>query len=199
MARRSDHTRDEIRQMAIQNAIQIIRDKGMKHFSARKLATSIGYTVGTLYNVFGSYDELILAINLQILEMIQQQMGHDLSKAPKNPIDRLKIVVDTYTTFTQEQYDLWQLLFHYRQESKDSFPEPYGKVMRSIVKTVKDIINGIVNDEEKAYQMTLGLWSFLHGASALKNTHYFALSNGPENLKEFCFSVVDSLFGKYAQ
>ena len=52
MARRSDHSREELREMAITAAEQIVVEQGYEGLSARKVAAAIGYTVGTLYLVF---------------------------------------------------------------------------------------------------------------------------------------------------
>ena len=63
MGRRSDHSREEIRQMALQAAESIVTEGGYKALSARKVASEIGYTVGTLYLVFENLDELVLYVN----------------------------------------------------------------------------------------------------------------------------------------
>ncbi|HEV3447204.1 MAG TPA: helix-turn-helix domain-containing protein, partial [Gemmataceae bacterium] len=68
MARRSDHTREELKDLAIQAAIALIEADGIGQFSARQVAARIGYTVGTLYNVFGSYDELLLNVNARTVD-----------------------------------------------------------------------------------------------------------------------------------
>ena len=67
MARRSDHTREELTELAIDAALALIEADGFAQFSARQVAAKIGYTVGTLYNVFGSYDSLLLHVQSQAL------------------------------------------------------------------------------------------------------------------------------------
>src|SRR4051812_50228267 len=46
-----------------------MHEVGFAHFSAREVAKRVGYSIGTVYNVFGSYDALILAINGRTLEL----------------------------------------------------------------------------------------------------------------------------------
>jgi AcrR family transcriptional regulator len=60
MARRSDHSRDELYNLAMTAARDIVRREGMAALTARGLATAIGYSPGTLYNLFDSLDELAL-------------------------------------------------------------------------------------------------------------------------------------------
>ena len=51
MARRSDHSRDEIREMALNAAKTIVEREGAAALSTRKIANEIGYTAGSLYLV----------------------------------------------------------------------------------------------------------------------------------------------------
>ena len=46
-----------------------IGEVGFARFSAREVAKRVGYSIGTIYNVFGSYDQLILAINGRTLDL----------------------------------------------------------------------------------------------------------------------------------
>ena len=43
--------------------------------SARKVATAIGYTVGTLYLVFENIDDLILNVNARTLDRLHSRMS----------------------------------------------------------------------------------------------------------------------------
>ena len=62
MSRRNDHTREEIKEMAINIGSKIIEEDGFNNFSIRKVAKNLGYTVGTLYNVFENYNDLLFHI-----------------------------------------------------------------------------------------------------------------------------------------
>lgn len=70
MARRSDHSRDELREMALTAAEQIVLENGYESLSARKVASAIGYTVGTLYLVFENLDDLVLQVNARTLDRL---------------------------------------------------------------------------------------------------------------------------------
>lgn len=59
MARRSDHSREEIKEMALTAALTILEEEGARGLTARKVATAIGYTVGTLYLVFKNQQEMV--------------------------------------------------------------------------------------------------------------------------------------------
>ena len=70
MARRSDHTRDELKKLILEKSSELIRIGGVEAISSRKIAKSIGYTVGTIFQVFGTMDRLVATINMQTLEAL---------------------------------------------------------------------------------------------------------------------------------
>ena len=68
MARRSDHTREELRELLVREGHALMAETGFARFSGREVAKRAGYTVGTIYNIFGSLDGLLLAINTRTFE-----------------------------------------------------------------------------------------------------------------------------------
>lgn len=63
MGRRNEHTREELREISLRAAEQLVTAHGLDGLSARKVASAIGYTVGSLYMVFRNLDDLILQMN----------------------------------------------------------------------------------------------------------------------------------------
>lgn len=51
MARRSEHSQAEIRKMVLEAAEEIVQEDGYPALKVRKMATDIGYTVGSIYRV----------------------------------------------------------------------------------------------------------------------------------------------------
>jgi AcrR family transcriptional regulator len=70
MARRSDHTRDELHRLALDAARRITEREGLRGLRARQIARDIGYTIGTLYNLFEDLDDLILHLNGETLDAL---------------------------------------------------------------------------------------------------------------------------------
>ena len=76
MARRSDHTREELRRMALDAARAIIESDGLRALSTRRLAKAIGYTPGTLYQLFEDLDDLIIEVNVETLDALHAALSH---------------------------------------------------------------------------------------------------------------------------
>ena len=70
MARRNDHTREELVSITINEVNTFLENKPYHELSLRKLASLIGYVPSTLVNIFGSYDLLLLEVNARTLDLI---------------------------------------------------------------------------------------------------------------------------------
>src|SRR6185437_7160825 len=67
MARRSDHSRDELAALVIGGARDIAQEEGWRAVSMRGIATRIGYAPGSIYNAVGDIDAVLLRINADTL------------------------------------------------------------------------------------------------------------------------------------
>lgn len=70
MARRSDHTPEQLKALILSAALDVVRDDGIAALNARAVAKRIGYSVGTLYNQFESLDDIVLHANAESLVMV---------------------------------------------------------------------------------------------------------------------------------
>ena len=70
MARRKDHTPEELKALVLGQVLEFLQHEPADNLSLRKLAKMVGYSPGTLLNLFGSYAHLILAANALTLDQI---------------------------------------------------------------------------------------------------------------------------------
>ena len=167
MARRYDHTRDEIRQMAITAGTLLIETSGFAKFSARRVAKEIGYSVGTLYNVFENYDELILRINAQTLTEIIEKMQKVLLHA-QSPQKMLAQVSDLYINFAIDHFNRWSCLYEYRSVHQKVLPDWYLIKVNQLFKIIESILMmGLCKKQENAEQSAKVIWASVHGICQL--------------------------------
>ena len=98
MARRSEHSREELHEMALAAAEQLVVENGLEGLSARKVAKAIGYTVGTLYLVFENIDVLILQVNERTLDRLYARMDRARANA-RGARDYLLQLGEVYISF----------------------------------------------------------------------------------------------------
>lgn len=111
MGRRSDHSRTELRELIILEGHRQMAEHGFAHFSARQVARAIGYSVGTIYNLFPSLDHLLVAINTRTFVLWTEFVGRRLEDVRD---DRIGVLVRAYFDFAREHINLWMAIYDHR-------------------------------------------------------------------------------------
>jgi len=190
MARRSDHSREELKELAIQAGLKIIKNEGFKNFSARKVAAGIGYTIGTLYHIFGTYDDFVLHLNARTLDTWYSAMEEALQAHKKgSPIHAMATF---YIRYSKEHYNEWVALFEYHVEEDKIVPDWYlAKMARFFVLIEKLLLPIAKNNRKKARRAAQILWAGIHGISILSLSGKLDLV-GAESSEILASSFVDS-------
>ena len=173
MARRKDHTREQLKELAVAAGREQIIKQGFSKFSAREVAREIGYTIGTIYNVFGSYDDFILHINAETLDQWYTEMAEQVKRAKG---DKPKALAKFYIEFSKENYNLWLTLFEHHMPEGAKLPDWYETKMLRLFGLVEQVILPEVGNNSKIAQQTAKvLWSGIHGIANLAHTGKLAI------------------------
>lgn len=195
MARRSDHTREEIKQMAISAAEQILEQHGNSALTARKITAEIGYTVGTLYLVFANISDLVLHVNARSLDQLTDSMHANTSVAA-GPEQCISDYGHAYLTYAQNQPHRWQQIFAHHMPEGETIPSWYQVKIDGLFTLVEAQVQRL-DPQRPALEVTLAartLWSSIHGITtlALRNK-LFLDGRSPEHL------MVQSIIEHYLQ
>jgi AcrR family transcriptional regulator len=177
MARRSDHSREEIQKMAIKAAIAILSREGVQGLSTRKVAGAIGYTVGTLYLVFKNLDELILYVNAAALNELHEIMAVELAEY-QDPQSQLLAMAQAYLGFARENFARWSLLFSHRLPEDVALPNWFRDKVNVLFRMAAIPLQQIRPQlsETQYQQATHVLWSSVHGVCELGLNDKLAIS-----------------------
>lgn len=168
MARRADHTREELKDLAVDAARKLIVKQGFVKFSAREVAREIGYTIGTIYNVFGTYDDFIVHINGRTLDMWYEEMAAVLKSSRGS---KLKAMSGHYLEFSKRNYNLWLTLFDHHLPPGKKLPKWYEEKMYKLFSLVEEVIMPHVgNNRKRAQESAKVLWSGIHGIAVLAHS-----------------------------
>ena len=167
MARRSDHTREELAELAIDAALALIDEEGFANFSARQVAAKIGYTVGTLYNVFGTYDELLYHVHARTLDHWYEFMQARLKRGKAEP---LRVLARGYVEYARTHYNRWIALFEPPRDKSIPVPVWYQERIKRFFAMLEDTIAPAGHDRRKVKRDAQVLWAGIHGISILSLT-----------------------------
>jgi AcrR family transcriptional regulator len=167
MARRWEHSKEELRTMLLDAAKSIIVKEGVAGLSARKIATKIGYTATTIYFFFKNLDELILHINAETLDRLSKKLLESVSKT-KKASQQLESIADAYLSFATNHQHLWQLLFEYNYPNLgEDLPEWYQEKIKSVFAVPTDVLDNFIKDKALVRTKVQVLWAGLHGIATL--------------------------------
>lgn len=121
MARRKDHSPEELTDMATRRVLESLEQAPASELSLRSIARDIGYSPGTLINHFGSFSLLLLAANARTLDDLYQALHNAIGQSETRE-SGLKSIATAYLTFAQQRPDAWRLLFELRLADDEPLP-----------------------------------------------------------------------------
>jgi len=175
MARRKDHTRVQLKEMSLLAGQKILQEEGIPSFSARKIAKEIGYTVGTVYNVFDNHYDLIMQVNIVTLNEWYLSLEKELIGL--KGLDKALALASGYVELSFKDYNRWLLLLEYEVPHEILRPEWYSEKTKKVFDLINSAIIecGIPENEVQHYSMLF--WSIVQGACLLSLTRKIDLHN----------------------
>ena len=167
MARRNDHTHQEIRDMALNNVTVFLGEYCHRELSLRKLAKSIGYVPSTLVNIFGSYNLLLLSSIAQTLDELMQQVNQGLENSA-TPDEALKAIAYCYYDFAQQYPNRWRLVFQHNMNG-EALPDWQENRISQMMGVLEEIIKTInpIKEQSEIEQSSRVIWASVHGITLL--------------------------------
>jgi AcrR family transcriptional regulator len=162
MGRRSDHTRDELETLIVDAGHKLLAEVGYQGFSAREVAKRIGYSVGTVYNVFANLDDLMLALNSRTFLDWAGSVSTTLETAGP---DRIEVLVRSYFDFATTNRNLWMAIYDHRLPPGTPFPERYARQRRVLTDILEREIAAVLPPEtrDRAPALARSLLATVHG------------------------------------
>jgi AcrR family transcriptional regulator len=162
MGRRSDHTRSELEALFVDEGRKQLAEVGLARFSARDVAKRVGYSIGTVYNVFGSYDGLVLAINARTIALWMAHLRDHLASAGD---DRIAALVHGYFDFAVQQPRAWIALYEHHMDDDSPAPDWYQQIVADLMSIVAAEIAAALPGAppEAVLPLTRSLVATVHG------------------------------------
>ena len=167
MGRLSDHSRDELYAMALAAAREIAKKEGLRGLTARGVAREIGYTIGTLYNLFDNLDDLIVHLNGTTLDTLYEAVASQ--RLDDDPEAALHALARAYIRFTSVHPNLWSMLFDPSAPHGEQLPAWYHEKVRRLLGLAEQALASLfpAGLEKQRHHSARVLWSGLHGICSL--------------------------------
>lgn len=167
-------------------------DMGFARFSAREVAKRIGYSIGTLYNVFGTYDQLIIAINTRTFVLWTDYIREALEKGGD---DRMRSLVEGYFGFARANRHAWMAIYDHHLPPDVTIPHEQdlvrGQLTDLVVEEVRVALPPIWQPE--APRLARSLVATVHGHCMFDLNGSFALMGEKHPMEMALARVRESL------
>ena len=169
--RRSEHSRDELIALAVSAARAIILEQGVAKVSARAIAGRMGYSPGTLYNLFEGVDEILYRVNIETLQGLGAAALTEQA-AQTDPLERLVALGRAYVTYAEEHPQLWLAVFDFRPAAGTVTPVWFEEAVALLFGIITESLAPFFGKAEERLREASArvLWSGVHGISLLNVT-----------------------------
>ena len=176
MARRADHTREELAELVVRAAETLARKGGLRGVAMRRIASQIGYAPGSIYNAVGDLDEVVLRVNARTLGRLRSHL-HSVVDSARDPVDNALAVADAYLDFVMRQPRLWGLILEHVLPNEREFPAWYQQALNETTCLVDGVLEPLIPDEDERRRSVATLWASLHGLASLSTSGKLAAVN----------------------
>jgi AcrR family transcriptional regulator len=178
-----------VRETLIKSTLSLMESGGLAAVKARTVAETAGVSVGTVYNLFGNVDRLILAANLRIYDELGAVGGRRMlvieaelqkrikaGKIADTPRERLHArllgLAETYVEFVSANANRWSALLAFNRTREVSESEDNLQHLNALIDILGDVLKEAPRWRTPTERRLAGraMWSAVHGVVV---TSYF--------------------------
>lgn len=170
MARRKDHTPEELRSLVISHVLSFLQTQPASQLSLRKVAGMVGYSAGTLINLFGSYAYLLLEVNAHTLDEISDLMTEASEQHASDPAQQITVLAEQYLEFARQHPYQWQILFDHHLPEEDPVPDWQLQRINRVFTLIEQILSSLnpTATQHECHKAGRVIWTAVHGICLLE-------------------------------
>ncbi len=199
MARRSEHSQEEIKEMVLQAAETIVVEEGFPALKVRKIALEIGYTVGSIYMVFENMADLIMHVKGRTLDDLSEQLDRVVEQCD-TPEECIVELAKAYVAFASHNYHRWSMIFEQCLNEEMAIPDWYQHKVNQMFVRIDELFQQLTLDTplENTQLAARALWSGVHGVCMLSLTGKLDLV-GVKNIENIVVLLVENFLKGWKQ
>ena len=158
--------RDTLKEKVIHVSRELLRENGLSGLQARKVAQGSGCSVGTIYNLYGNLDTVIIATNAGTLDDLRDAL---LSAKDAGPllVQRLEALAMAYLGFAVDRTHEWRAVFEHRFAEKTVIPDWYRENQSELFAIVEEVLEPVIRTEVERREAARALFAAIHGVVAI--------------------------------
>ncbi len=195
MGRRSDHTPEELRSLLIACGHELMAERGFAKFSAREAARRAGYSVGTIYNVFGGLDAYLIAVNSRTFREWSAWLERGLAASSDDRDARIAALVGAYFAFADANRNAWMAIYDHRIDRTSAIAKEDEAAREALTGIVDREVTRWLGqpDDAATRRLVRSLIATVHGHCALWLSGSYALMREEDPAGQALARVMEAL------
>ncbi len=159
----------DLRQTILDHSYKTMTKKGVTAIRMRDIASACACAVGTIYNVFDTFDDIHFNLNLRTFKRLYERLYKALQEATQSGVsleDALPQVGWEYIAFAKEETHCFKALFEYAPQKEQPvwYREAVSKHLGQIIELMEKHY-GLTT--EKADRLISYFWFSIHGVCSI--------------------------------
>lgn len=156
--------RDRLRERLLAAAEAILIKDGLEGLQARRVAQDADCSIGTLYNIFGDIDGLILETNARTLDELGRLLGAASSRSAGQSLEaRLTTLALAYLDYASANQRRWRAVFEHHLPETKEFPEKHRGNRQRMLSLIEAQLGQSISDPDERADAAGALFSSVHG------------------------------------
>jgi AcrR family transcriptional regulator len=147
---------------------------GLRGVGVRAIAAKLQISPGTLYNVIGDIDDIILRVNEQSLIGLRDAL-RNAAAAERDPMTNVLAAAKAYVDFVRANPRRWSMLIEYSLATDKELPAWYHKTLDETIGTVDQLLRPLIAGRRDRQRAVTILWAALEGIASLTATGKLSL------------------------
>jgi AcrR family transcriptional regulator len=147
-------------------ATDLAEADGLRGVGLRAIAAQLGISPGTIYNVVGDMDDVVLMLNAQTLQRLQKVLLSEILVGREAMLN-VFAVADAYITFVLDNAKSWSVILEHSLASDKKSPDWYQEELDKTIGLVDRVLKPIISDKRERRRSVAALWAALQGLASL--------------------------------
>jgi AcrR family transcriptional regulator len=185
VARRSDHSRDELATLVLAAARTIVIEEGADAVTMRKMGAMIGYAPGSIYNAVGDLEAVHREVNAMTLKDMAEELEGVLAAHQPGTLECALAIAEHYIDFVTQNSRLWAALLARPPQPGAPLPESYVRPRARLIDIVATAIGPLFSNASAKQKAVVALWAALQGVASLAsggNYQFIASDLAPKDI-----------------
>lgn len=147
-------------------ASELADAEGLRGVGIRAIAAQLKISPGTLYNVIGDIDDIILRLNEQTLIGLRDALQSAIADE-QDAASNILAVAKAYIDFVRANPKRWSMLIEYSLATDKELPSWYHQTLDQTLTTVDRLLQPIIPARKERQRAVAVLWAVLEGTASL--------------------------------